>query len=264
MIRKKLPLLTALLLVIFIGLTAFSAKSFANVPSAESVPSVVDQAGLLSKQQKDDLQKRIQKVEQEHGVRIGIVTMKSLQGKEPKAAADEIVLRDYQDGTHGGMVLLLAMESRDWYVSTDSRMRKMITDEEGFPHLTDQFLPDLKDGNYADAFMAYVDTTDEMLTYYEVEGEPYDPMVEFSLLSLIIAICLAGLIAALTWGILVSQLNNVQPAESADDYLKKDSIHLTDCKDTFLYMNVTRVKKSKSRESSSSGSSSCGGGGGKF
>ncbi|TYZ22516.1 TPM domain-containing protein [Selenomonas ruminis] len=264
MIRKKLLVWLLVLLVVVIGWTVFPAAGFANVPQTDAVPSVVDSAGLLTDQQKKTLLARIQEVEQEHGVRIGIVTMKSLKGKEPKAAADEIVLRDYANGTHGGMVLLLVMSSRDRYVSTDSHMRKIITDEEGFPYLSDQFLPDLKDGNYADAFMAYVNTADMMLTYYETEGEPYDPIVEFSLLSLVIAICLAGLIAALAWSILMGQLNNVQPAVSADDYLQRDSIQLDESKDTFLYMNVTRVKKAKKRDSSSSGSSSCGGGGGKF
>jgi len=266
MIRKKILIWFVGFVALVVGWGFFSAESLANVPPTNAVPSVVDNAGLLSNQQKRELMTRIEAVEKEHGVRIGVVTMKSLQGKDPKAVADEIVLRDYKNGTHGGIVLILAMESRDWYVSTDSRMRKMITDAEGFPHLRDQFLPDLKDGNYADAFMAYVNTADEMLTYYETEGEPYDPFIEFSMLSLLIAMGVAGLIAALVWSILIGQLNNVHPAIAADDYLLRDSIQLDERKDTFLYTNVSRVKKAKNQGSSSSGSSSssCGGGGGKF
>jgi uncharacterized protein len=105
-----------------------------------------------------------------------------------------------------------------------------------------------------------------MLTYYETEGEPYDPFIEFSMLSLLIAMGGAGLIAALVWSILIGQLNNVHPAIAADDYLLRDSIQLDERKDTFLYTNVSRVKKAKNQGSSSSGSSSssCGGGGGKF
>lgn len=261
--KKRIVALLSVLILAVMMTTAFAAGSL-TVPQHENgpVPSVVDEAGLLTDAQRQELMSQIDQVERDHGVRIAVVTLKSLHGKQPGATADSILDRDYADGTHGSMVLLLAMDSYDWYVSTDNTMRKRITDEGGFKHLSEAFLPPLKEKKYAKAFQMYAATADEMLGYYEEQGEPYDPASDFNLLALIIAMVLAGLVAIGVWQILVRQLNNVMHAVAADTYLQQDSVALTEQSDTYLYTSVTRTRKAKSSSRSSGGSH--GGGGGKF
>lgn len=261
--KRIVALLSVLILAMVMMTTAFAAGSL-TVPQHENgpVPSVVDEAGLLTDAQRQELMSQIDQVERDHGVRIAVVTLKSLHGKQPGATADSILDRDYTDGARGNMILLLAMDSRDWYVSTDNAMRKRITDDGGFKHLSEAFLPKLKEKNYAKAFQTYVATADEMLGYYEEQGEPYDPASEFNMLALIIALVLAGLAAIGVWQLLVRQLNNVMHAVAADTYLQRDSVEMTEQSDTYLYTSVTRTRKAK-RSSRSSGGSH-GGGGGKF
>lgn len=225
--------------------------------------SVNDGAKLLTPEQKASLEQSIKTAEEAHGIKIGIVTMKSLKGASPGKTADTILDKQYAGGKNGSIVMLLAMDSRDFYVSTDSTMRQIITDAGGFPYLKNAFLPSLKENNYYEAFTAYVATTDELLSYYEKEGEPYDPNNEFSPLALAAAIALAILAALGVRTTLEGMMSNVAFAPSADAYLKRESVNLTENDDTFLYVTETRRPKPK-KSSGGSGGGSHGGGGGKF
>ena len=160
------------------------------------------------------------------------------------------------------------MKERDWYISTDNKMRARITDGKGVEYLSGEFLPDLKEGKYAAAFTTFAATTDEMLTYYEKEGEPYDPAKAFNLMALGIALACALILGGTIYYVLYEYESNVRSAAEADAYLNHDSFRLTQDEDNFLYTTVTRRDKPKKDSSSSSSSSSRdsshGGGGGKF
>ncbi len=232
--------------------------------AAAATSSLQDSAGLLTAKQKQQVQSALTAVEQAHHVRIAVVTVKSTGGKDPGAFADQLLDRAYTDGAQGNMVLLLAMDTRDWYISTDSQMRTKITDDYGIEALSDAFLSDLKNGNYAEGFQAYAAKSGELLTYYEKEGEAYDPNSGFQVIPFGMA-----LIFALAGGMgyrshLISQMSNVVPARAADAYLDPGSFALTHQDDTFLFMNVVRKPKPKQSEGSSGGGGSHGGGGGKF
>lgn len=245
---------------------ALAAKSSQKDTEMTAETAVMDEAGILQSSEVQSLTQKIHQVEKAHGVRIGVYVTKQLpQGVTAGKLANQMVDTYYADGKNGGIVLVLAMKSRDWYVSTNNEMRKRITDEAGFPYLKEQFLPDLKDGKYASAFGAYVDGVDKMMTYYEKEEKPYDPFDEFNLMAFLVAIVVAVLGGWLVRSILISSMSNVMHAVEAGTYLKRESVRLTMENDTFLFTNVTRVAKSKSRDSdTSSRDSSHGGGGGKF
>ena len=226
---------------------------------------VVDKAGIISRDDVQRLSKRIREVEDKHGVRIGICVQKSVKGAVGKAAK-QLLDESYSGGANGGIVLLLAMESRDWYISTDNAMRMRITDDEGIPYVGDQFLWQLKKNDYAGAFESYVNAVDTLLTYYEQQGKPYNPSDEFSFPALMFAVIASCVIGWLVRAGLISSMSNVTHATEAGTYLERDSVNITGNSDTFLFMNVTRIpKKKRSSGSNASGrDSGHGGGGGKF
>ena len=166
-------------------------------------------------------------------------------------------------GTIQLIVLVIAMGSRDWYISTDNNMRARITDEQGINGLKGLFLEDLSDGKYNTSFNAFVDGVDKYLTYYEQEGKPYDPADEFNMLAAILAAAVAAVGGFGFAYYLICGMSNVAPALEASAYLKKDTVDISQRQDRYLYTTVTRRKKSKSSDSSSRDSSH-GGGGGKF
>ena len=273
MFTKNKKNLSALLLLILLLCTASLALA---VPKQAPPPKpqeqgleaarVVDEAEILTDSEEKELDAKIATIEQSHKVRILIGTMKSTDGTPLGKFANNVV--DQIPADNGTIVLLLSMKERDWYISTDNKMRARITDGKGVEYLSGEFLPDLKEGKYAAAFTTFAATTDEMLTYYEKEGEPYDPANAFNLMALGIALACALILGGTIYYVLYEYESNVRSAAEADAYLNHDSFRLTQDEDNFLYTTVTRRDKPKKDSSSSSSSSSRdsshGGGGGKF
>ena len=249
--------LLALLLVLLTAAGAFA-----------SAPSVVDEAGLLSKDDVQKIAQRIGQVESKYNVRIGVVTKKSIGGKNVGSFANHLVDTDYAGASGGAIVLLIVMDSRDWYISTDNAMRKVVTDEFGYEQVADAMLPDLKEGHYASAFAAYADEVDTQLAFYQENGRPMKASDTYGGVLILGALLGAAVITFIVRRVLIAQMSNVAPELTASAYLKDGSFHLDKSDDTFLYTDVKRVPRPKQQSSSSSGSSSRdsshGGGGGKF
>ena len=270
--KKSLNALLLLLLLLCTASIALAVPKQAPPPKPQEqgleAARVVDEADLLTADEEKALDAKLAAVEQSHKVRILIGTMKSTDGTPLGKIANNVV--DQIPADNGTIVLLLSMKERDWYISTDNKMRARITDGKGVEYLSGEFLPDLKEGKYAAAFTTFAATTDEMLTYYEKEGEPYDPANAFNLMALGIALACALILGGTIYYVLYEYESNVTFAAEADAYLNHDSFRLTRSEDDFLYTTVTRRTKEKKESSSgsnvstSSRDSSHGGGGGKF
>ena len=270
--KKSLSALLALLLLLCSASIALAVPRQAAPQTQEQgleAARVVDEADLLTADEEKALDAKLAAVEQSHKVRILVGTMKDTGGAALGKVANNVV--DQIPGENGTIVLLLSMKERDWYISTDNKMRTRITDGKGVDYLAGEFLPDLKEGKYAAAFTAFAKTTDEMLTYYEKEGKPYDPANAFNLMAFGIALACALILGGTIYYMLYKYESNVTFAAEADAYLNHDSFQLTQDEDNFLYTTVTRKTKEKSSSSSSgsnvstsSSDSSHGGGGGKF
>ena len=269
--KKSLNALLLLLLLLCTASIALAVPKQAPPPKPQEqgleAARVVDEADLLTADEEKALDAKLAAVEQSHKVRILIGTMQDTGGAALGKVANNVV--DQIPADNGTIVLLLSMKERDWYISTDNKMRVRITDGKGIEYLSGEFLPDLKEGKYAAAFTTFAATTDEMLTYYEKEGEPYDPANAFNLMALGIALACALILGGTIYYMLYEYESNVRSAAEADAYLNHDSFRLTRSEDDFLYTTVTRRTKEKSSSSgsnvsTSSRDSSHGGGGGKF
>ena len=143
-------------------------------------------------------------------------------------------------------------------------MKGRITNDIGTDYLSGKFLPSFNQDDYATGFKAYAAAADEMLTYYEKECNPFDSKAGFSFLVLGIAVVLAGGVFYLVRSSIIGSMSNVMAATEADAYRSHEWLHLTENRDTFLYMNVTRKEKPKKQNTSSSRDENHGGGGGKY
>lgn len=252
--KKLLRILALLVLLVGMAVSASAASAL-----------VLDQADLLRPQEEKVLQQSLDQVNQKYQVRLAVVTVKSTGGVKTGEFANVMLDKIKDSRLKGNMVLLLSMKDRDWYISTDNGMRKMITDKAGIKALSGKFLPALKKNNYPEAFGQFAKGTDELLAYYQKEGKPYDPANAFNPLALAIGAAVALGIGFLVRRVLIGQMNNVMPALEAGVYLDRDSFQLEENADNYLYMTVHRKPK-KSRESAKTDSTDedHGGGGGKF
>ncbi|SFW15180.1 uncharacterized protein SAMN02910323_0396 [Selenomonas ruminantium] len=243
------------LVLILFQPTAFAARI--DSPMDCYNDEVVDQAKILTREQRDKLEVKIKEVERKQKVRMGVNIIKKLpDGTEISTYAHKILDERYSDASNGEILLLVDMENRKWYIATSKKMKNKITDGKGIDKLKESFLSDLSNGKYMDSFTAFTEGVDKQLSGDEEEKDSNPD--RYNKIYAAVAGILAFAIAVISTVLLVDCMGNVAAAKEANDYLKKDSVDITNQKDTFVGMTVVRVKKS----SSSSGSSSSGGGGG--
>ena len=229
---------------------------------AANPSSLADGAQLLKGSERIAVLNEIGSIEKEYGVRLAVVTVKTTNNVKIGDYANQLLDSTYKDGKNGSMVL--AMDTRDYYLATDTAMRQRISDKGGIPALEEKCLPLLKEKKYADAFKAYALETGELLAYYEANGKAYDPHDAFSWTALLIALILGIGGGFLIRRYLINTMSNVVPALAASAYLDENSFDLTGKEGNFLFMNVSRTAKAKKSERHDSTDEKHGGGGGKF
>ena len=237
---------------------------------------VVDMADLLDNSEEAALLSMLDEISIRQELDVVVVTVNTLDGKTPMDYADDFY--DYNGYGFGenrdGVLLLVSMEDRDRWISTSGYGITVFTDA-GIEYISEKFLPDLSDGNYADAFTTYAEHCDEFITQART-GEPYDtnnlPKEPFNVFtSLLISLAVGILVSLIVTGKMKGKLKTVRMQPAAEEYVRKGSMLVTESSDLFLYSHVDRRAKSKDNDSgggssthTSSSGSSHGGGGGKF
>ena len=236
---------------------------------------VIDESDLITDAEEQALDAKLAGYEQAHGIRILVGTVKNTHKQVLGKVANAVVDRIADGGANGTIVLLLAPKERDFYISTDNKMRTRITDDDGIEHLAGQFVPSLKENKYAEGFTAFAAAVDEMVTYYEKEGKPFNPdAFLLTIVALVGALIPAAIVYWFVFANLSDSMLSVRSAHEADDYVERGSFRLTHREDVFLRTTESRETKHEATSSSSSSSGSYistssrdeshGGGGGKY
>lgn len=236
-------------------------------------PLLVDGANLLTNSEEDALLQTLQSISQNQQMDIVVVTVESLNGMTARNYADDFY--DYNGYEEDGILLLVSMEYRDWYISTTGYGIYAVTDA-GIEYMANRFLEDLGNGYYYDAFMTYANLCDQFIDQAKNEN-PYDvgnmPKGKFPFgFNLLISLGIGLVTALIITGIMAAQLKKVSPQRSAKNYVKQGSLKVTRSQDLFINRHVHRQEKPKQTSSGGGGSSthssssgrSHGGGGGKF
>lgn len=241
---------------------------------------VVDMAELLSDSDETALLSKLDEISERQKLDIVVLTVNTLDGKTPRDYADDFY--DYNGYGFGenkdGILLLVSMEDRDWWISTTGYGITALTDA-GIEYISKKFLSDLSDGDYAQAFTTYAELCDQFITQAKT-GEPYDignmPKEPFNVAwNILVAFVIGLVVAFVVTNIMKKQMKTVQLKSEANNYVKSNSMIVTENRDLFLYNQVSRRARPKETDNSSGSSggssthtsssgSSHGGGGGKF
>lgn len=257
--RKSIVSLLAVLLVL--SLTVFGVHAQAD--------RLDDGASLLFGSEERNIRQMLDEISTRQGVDLVIVTTDSLEGKTPMEYADDYY--DYGGYRPDGILLLVSMEDRDWWISTKGYGITAITDA-GLQYISDRFVPYLSDEEYGEAFEIFAQLCDEFITQAKT-GDPYDthnlPKEPFDVtVSLLIALAVGLVVTLIITGKMKRELKSVRQQAKADDYIAAGSLQLTQSRDLFLYTHLDRQERPKSSSGSSthvsSSGSTHGGGGGKF
>lgn len=265
------------LAVIITILLAMSAVLPASAEGAylREAPLVADHADLLDDDEESKLTELLEEISERQRCDVVVVTTDTLEGKSAMEYADDYY--DYNGYGYGedrdGILLLVSMEDRDYWISTCGFGITAFTDA-GIEYISDEFVPYLSDGDYETAFIEYASLCDKFLTQ-AYEEEPYDvgnmPHRSMPIFWIFGSFVVGFIIALIMASAKKSALKTVRRKPEARDYEVPGSFSLSLQKDRLVNRFVTTRKIE--RQSSSSGGSSThtsssgsthGGGGGKF
>ncbi len=260
------------------GVWTISAEAAGVIPDERLLPRLVDEADLLTDEEESSLLEKLDEISERQKCDVAIAAVNGLEGKTAMEYADDFY--DYNGYGMGsdrdGILLLVSMEDRDWWLSSCGFGITAFTDA-GLEYLSGKFLPYLSDGDYEKAFVKYAELCDEFITQAKTgtpygEGnlpkEPFDPF--WIMVDLVIGLGLGYVIAFRK----KENLRSVKKKVLAEDYSVPGSLVLTDSYDRFMYKAVTtktiEIETTTDYESSgssthtSSSGTTHGGTGGKF
>lgn len=261
MLKKIFTLFAVLFLISGMTFAAQqSGKNSGDGQNALNAP-VFDATKNLTAQEIKSLTEKIRAVEKKHDIKIGIEFLRNINTSDVASAAHSLREQHFSGAPNGSTLFLVVMSTRDWYISLDPKLKQIVLDPE---RIGEEIVPKLKDGDYSGACETYINEIDSRVTYYETNGKAYDPSEEFNFPAMGGAIVLAIFIGWFIRASLIASMSNVRHAAEAGNYLKRDSVKITESNDTYLFTNISRRPKSKSSSSGGGSSGGSGGAGGKF
>ncbi|MEY8319924.1 TPM domain-containing protein [Lachnospiraceae bacterium 46-61] len=239
----------------YVILIAFIAAitSMHIVFAAENMPRLVDEAELLYYNEETELLYKLDEISERQQVDIVVLTIPSLEGVSSMKYADDF----YDNNGYGfgdnndGILFLISMEERDWYISTTGYGIIAITDE-NIEYMSERFLNDLSEGEYLEAFTTFAELCDDFITQAKmnhsyngdsISKKPYGFASNFA-----ITFGIAFIISLIITGTMKRKLKTIHHQSAADIYIKKDSMRITRKNDLFLYRHIDRVKKPENNQ----------------
>ena len=240
-----------------------------------------DDAALLSSDEYNEVLSELDELCERQSFDVVIHTTTDMDGYSSVVNyADDYY--DYNGYGYGesrdGIILVVAMDTRDLYISTCGFGITAFTDY-GIDRLLDDIKEYFSNGDYYGGFCSFISEADEYITSakngspYDIDGDYYYGSAGrgFFNFTWLMASFIMGLVCALIIvGTMKAQLKTVRPALAAGSYVRKNSIKVKSERDIYLYRNVSRteiVHESSSGGSSthvSSSGTTHGGGGTKF
>lgn len=266
--KKIISVLLLLILLLSLTVSAYGTE--------EPPAYVEDYADLLTSQEEDQLTQWIAASKAELQLDIIIVTTYGTSGKGVQAFADDF----YDQNGYGygidksGILLLIDMESREWYMSTCGEAIYIFTDY-ALDQLGQTMVPWLSDGEYYRAFQAWLSELSPYVKAYR-QGSPvdgyvqpdeykspygeeiyyYDDHIGTPVKPFPIALIIGLVAAAVTVLIMRSRMNTAKLQKNAANYLKDGSFRLRQRSDMFLYSRVSCRARPKDNTTSRSGGGS--------
>ena len=231
-----------------------------NVPATTTTTTngsydlLVDEAGLLSEYQQEELNARLKDISMAHGMDIAVVTVKSLNGYTSETFADDYFdEHGYgQNNTDDGIMLLVCPEERD-YAYVTSGNAAYVFDDQYLAQLDNKVIEYLSADDYYRAFNVYASTCEKILVDFENEvisgGSTYEPTPQPQQKKGFDPIWIPGALGAgaVAGGVVMSsqrsQLKSVRKEESARSYVTAKGLQLFDAREYFLYRTVSKTPR---------------------
>lgn len=198
--KRMLKQLACMTAAVLLAVSSFPAAAMASEGFTGEYERLIDMADLLTYEEESELLETLNEISERQKMDIVLITSEDMDGySDIQEYADD--LYDYCDYGYGanrdGLLLLISMAERDWYISTCGYGITAFTDA-GISYLGSAMKEDLSSGNYASAFYTYASECDQMITMAR-EGHPFSKkdLPHAPLSPLVLPICIViGLVGA--------------------------------------------------------------------
>lgn len=238
-VKKKsiLSLLLALCLILSLGGAALASGQM-------PIPYVTDAAGLLTQEDVLALEKQAEQITQSYGCAPYILVVENFRDYEDSYDIYEAGMNLYERWELGcgqeknGLLLILSMAERDYALMSHGDAANRAFTDYGKDYLSDQFLDDFREGDWAGGFRDYLDTSAWLLEQAR-NGAPYDVNTAprgFNPLIIVIPLVLALMVCL----VLTGQMKTAKRKTEAGDYLIRNGVEMRIVQDIFTHRTVTR------------------------
>lgn len=233
--------------------------------SAPATPYVIDDARLLTIEQRQELNAYAEKITETYGMGIYIMSVEDFHnyGEEPQIF--DVLWNYYHDNSLGygadrqGMILMLSMAERDFATFFYGEDTEYAFNGFGQAQLENYFLDDFGSDDWYDGFMDFLVASEDFMAK-AAAGEPVrDNPWSLASVFVLIALFVSFVVTRLLW----MKMANVAAQKGAKRYQTAEGLVLTKQIDQFLTQTIRRRKiESSDSGSGRSGSSRAHSGGG--
>ena len=232
-------------------------------------PSIVDDAEYLMQSELSYLSKELDKVREKYSFEVAIYTESDMTSGTAEASADDIY--DYFGYGAGenddGIMLYICRDTREYHFTTHGKGLEYFNSN-GLKYLESKVLPYLSEDDYYKAFIAFIETADELLQMAK-DGKPYNEKqysTKYLIGVVIAALLIPLLVAYLMMNKKLKKMKTAVENDYAANYVKPGSMELSVSRDLFLYSRITKTERPKSSSGTHTSSSgrTHGGCGGSF
>ena len=233
--------------------------------SALATPYVIDDARLLTIEQRQELNAYAEKITETYGMGIYIMSVEDFHnyGEEPQIF--DVLWNYYHDNSLGygadrqGMILMLSMAERDFATFFYGEDTEYAFNGFGQAQLENYFLDDFGSDDWYDGFMDFLTASEDFMAK-AAAGEPVrDNPWSLASVFVLIALFVSFVVTRLLW----MKMANVAAQKGAKRYQTAEGLVLTKQIDQFLTQTIRRRKiESSDSGSGRSGSSRAHSGGG--
>lgn len=234
-----LSLLLALCLLLPLGGAALASGEMA-------VPYVTDAAGLLTQAEVLALEGQAEQIAADYGCAPYILVVENYRDYEDTSDVFEAGMNLYERWELGygpeknGLLLMLSMAERDYALVTYGSVTHQAFTDFGQDYLSEQFLDNFRQNDWAGGFQDYLDTSAWLLekakngTPYDVNSVEEEPVFNFFIILIPMALALVVCV------VLMFQMKTANLKTEAGDYLVQNGTDMRVVQDIFTHRTVTR------------------------
>lgn len=220
-----------------ITITSSNKDNILSTPAVDESEKVYDFAELFTDDEEFDLYSDILSYKNITGFELVIVTVDDNAGKGYISYADDFY--DYNYFDEDGIILLIDMDSRNYYMGTSGAAISAYTDSECY-YIEDSLYDYMVDGDYYEAASRFIVLARQYYTYSSSGVSSNYTSARHIEWFKIIGFSLAGTIIVIV--IMAYQNKMVKKANSSRSYLNNETKQIVAISDVFLGSNTTKVR----------------------